>query len=39
VIIVTHEADIADYADRLVRFVDGRIVHDGAVDHREAGIA
>ena len=39
VIIVTHEADIADYADRLVRFVDGRIVHDGVVDHREAGIA
>jgi putative ABC transport system ATP-binding protein len=39
VIIVTHEADIADYADRLVRFVDGRIVHDGAVDHREAGNA
>ena len=39
VIIVTHEADIADYADRLVRFVDGRIVHDGAVDHRAAGIA
>jgi len=39
VIIVTHEADIADYADRLVRFVDGRIVHDGAVDHREVGNA
>lgn len=39
VIIVTHEADIADYADRLVRFVDGRIVHDGVVDHREAGNA
>ena len=39
VIIVTHEADIADYADRLVRFVDGRIVHDGAVERRAAGTA
>ena len=37
VIVVTHESDIASYADRLVRFVDGVIVHDGAVDHREAG--
>ncbi|MEJ2553221.1 MAG: ABC transporter ATP-binding protein [Gammaproteobacteria bacterium] len=36
VIIVTHEADIAAYADRLIHFVDGRIVHDGAVDHRAA---
>ena len=39
VIIVTHEADIADYADRLVRFVDGRIVHDGAVERRAVGTA
>ena len=39
VIVVTHEADIAAYADRLVRFVDGKIVHDGTVDHREAGNA
>ena len=30
-ILVTHEADIAAYAKRLVRFVDGRITHDGAV--------
>ena len=39
VIIVTHEADIAAYADRLIHFVDGRIVHDGPVDHRAAGTA
>jgi putative ABC transport system ATP-binding protein len=31
VIVVTHEADIAHYAHRLVRFVDGRVVHDGEV--------
>ncbi len=39
VIVVTHEADIAEYADRLIHFVDGRIVHDGAVDHHAAGTA
>jgi putative ABC transport system ATP-binding protein len=31
VIVVTHEPDIARYARRLVRFKDGRIVHDGEV--------
>jgi len=31
IVLVTHEADIAAYAKRLVRFVDGRITHDGAV--------
>lgn len=39
VILVTHESDIAAYADRLVRFIDGKIVHDGAVTHVEAGNA
>ena len=39
VIVVTHEADIAEYADRLVRFVDGRIVHDAGIERREAGNA
>ena len=29
VVIVTHEADVARYARRLVRFVDGRVVYDG----------
>jgi putative ABC transport system ATP-binding protein len=28
---VTHEADIAAYASRVVRFVDGRLVEDGPV--------
>ena len=31
VVLVTHEPDIAQYAKRLVRFVDGRVVHDGEV--------
>jgi putative ABC transport system ATP-binding protein len=31
IVLVTHEPDIAAYARRLVRFVDGRITHDGSV--------
>jgi putative ABC transport system ATP-binding protein len=31
IVLVTHEPDIAAYAHRLVRFVDGRVVYDGAV--------
>jgi putative ABC transport system ATP-binding protein len=31
IVLVTHEADIAAYAKRLVKFVDGRVMHDGAV--------
>ncbi len=37
VVLVTHEADIAAYAKRLVRFVDGHLAHDGAVDHHLLG--
>ena len=33
VVLVTHEPDIARFAQRLVRFKDGEIVHDGAVEH------
>ncbi|OIQ82209.1 macrolide export ATP-binding/permease protein MacB [mine drainage metagenome] len=32
IVLVTHEPDIAHYAKRLVRFLDGRIVHDGGVE-------
>lgn len=35
IVLVTHEHDIAAYAKRLVRFIDGRIVHDGAMTHTE----
>jgi len=31
IVLVTHEPDIAHYARRMVRFVDGRVVYDGAV--------
>jgi putative ABC transport system ATP-binding protein len=31
-VVVTHEPDVARYGRRLVRFVDGRVVHDGEVD-------
>jgi putative ABC transport system ATP-binding protein len=34
VIVVTHEADIAEYAERLVRFKDGRVVLDAPVPKR-----
>ncbi len=33
VILVTHEADVASFAKRLVRFIDGHLAHDGAVEH------
>ncbi len=31
IVLVTHEPDIAAYAKRLIRFKDGRVVHDGGV--------
>jgi putative ABC transport system ATP-binding protein len=36
ILLVTHENDIARYADRLIRFKDGHVVHDGAVVHEGA---
>jgi putative ABC transport system ATP-binding protein len=38
IVVVTHEPDIARYAKRLVRFVDGKVVHDGEVklEHEES---
>ena len=33
IVVVTHEADIAGYAQRLVRLTDGNIVYDGPVEH------
>ncbi|MGB7541266.1 MAG: ABC transporter ATP-binding protein [Burkholderiales bacterium] len=34
IVLVTHEADIATFARRLVRFVDGCVVHDGEVSRQ-----
>jgi putative ABC transport system ATP-binding protein len=34
VLLITHEADIAEYGTRLIRFRDGRVVADQAVKHR-----
>ena len=36
ILLVTHEHDIAQYANRLIRFKDGRVVHDGPVIHEGA---
>jgi putative ABC transport system ATP-binding protein len=36
IVLVTHEPDIAAYAQRLVRLADGRIVYDGAIEHAVA---
>lgn len=33
IVLITHEPDIATYANRLVRLADGRISYDGAVEH------
>jgi putative ABC transport system ATP-binding protein len=35
ILLVTHENDIAEFANRLIRFKDGRVVHDGPVVHEK----
>jgi putative ABC transport system ATP-binding protein len=36
IVMVTHEPDMAAYGSRIVRFLDGRIASDQAVDHGAA---
>jgi putative ABC transport system ATP-binding protein len=36
ILLVTHEHDIAQYANRLIRFKDGHVIHDGPVVHEGA---
>jgi putative ABC transport system ATP-binding protein len=33
VVLITHESDIATYAQRLLRLSDGRVIYDGPVEH------
>jgi putative ABC transport system ATP-binding protein len=35
VVLVTHEPDVATYAQRLIRLSDGRIIYDGPVEHAQ----
>jgi ABC-type phosphate/phosphonate transport system ATPase subunit len=34
IVLITHEADIAEYAERVVGFRDGHVVRDAAVERR-----
>jgi len=38
VVLITHDREIARSADRTVRVLDGKIVHDSAIDGREADL-
>ncbi len=39
VVVITHEADIAQYAERMVAFRDGKVVKDAAVENRRDAAA
>jgi putative ABC transport system ATP-binding protein len=35
IVLVTHEPDIAAYSQRIIRFLDGRVVSDERTEHME----
>jgi len=39
IVVITHEPDIAEYAKRIVQFLDGRLVEDRPVAHRRTAVA
>ncbi|MGB8599463.1 MAG: ATP-binding cassette domain-containing protein, partial [Burkholderiales bacterium] len=39
IVVVTHEPDIAAYSKRMIRFRDGRVVHDGGVGMDEESLS
>jgi putative ABC transport system ATP-binding protein len=39
VVLITHEPDIAEYAERVVAFRDGRVLKDEPVAHRRDAAA
>jgi len=39
IVVVTHADDVAQYADRIMRFLDGRLVDDRIVEHLPSSIA
>jgi putative ABC transport system ATP-binding protein len=34
IVLVTHEADIAEYGTRIITFRDGVVLNDSAIEHR-----
>jgi ABC-type lipoprotein export system ATPase subunit len=37
VILVTHEAEVAEHADRLIRLLDGKVIEDGPIEVNNTG--
>jgi ABC-type lipoprotein export system ATPase subunit len=37
IVLITHSDEIAAYADRIIRFLDGRVVSDESITHAPRG--